>query len=155
MQEKDITTPIIDKCKELAKHWRMEIYEGCWVHLEEWEEKIFLVTEVNGEDIEVSGFHWISTRGFFSGEDFPIPSISDCLEKLRELGWTNVDITLDQNLKGQTRCLLYIDKVDHRGFVTDNKNKRHKKGHLLTSFLFPYKISTSCLLLSSLDSSRT
>ena len=30
MKREDITQPVIDKCKQIAKHWRMDIYEGTW-----------------------------------------------------------------------------------------------------------------------------
>ena len=76
MRKEEITQEIIEKAKELAEYWRMEIYEGCWVY-----DKLDNVL-----DLVFGGRKYWFDRGFLKTETFiPIPSISDCLEKLREL----------------------------------------------------------------------
>ena len=70
MKESDITQPVIDKCKQISEHWRMEIYVGCWI-----------ICSYLKMDVVVL-HHGVS---IYKGELIPIPSISDCLEKLREL----------------------------------------------------------------------
>jgi len=74
MKKSDITQPIIDKCKQLAEHWRMEIYVGCWIVTN------FGTKLIIKHPTEIPHFR---NRGDFT----PIPSIWDCLEKLRELGF--------------------------------------------------------------------
>ena len=88
MKQSDITPKIIELSKQIAEYWKMEIYEGCWVNISRDDtQKIVLATKVN-----CLGFYWRSPdmndfRFFACPEDFPIPSISDALEKLRELDW--------------------------------------------------------------------
>jgi len=104
MKKLDITTPIIDKCKKLSQFWRMEIYEGCWGILPD-DNKIFLITEkIKG--MSHNGFRAIyPTLPSFgkitlvASEYIPIPSISDCLERLRELGWRNYQFSIAENGK--------------------------------------------------------
>ncbi len=101
MKESDITQPVIDKCKQIAEYWRMEIYEGCWIVL--WNGQIKLIDCESKEDLDEDGY---------SDKDLtPIPSISDCLEKLDELGWVvwvgNAD---DSEVKSPWVCHIY--KID-------------------------------------------
>jgi hypothetical protein len=70
MKKSDITQPVIDKCKQIAEYWRMEIYEGCWY-----------------VDIDLVRLWQLKEIPSFPSEVFSIPSISDCLEKLREGRW--------------------------------------------------------------------
>jgi len=82
MKESDITTPVIDKCKQLAEHWRMEIYEGCWVSVEHMGSTLELI--IGSDKPRADGK---DNRDLFSGGNcIPIPTFSDCLDKLRELG---------------------------------------------------------------------
>ena len=72
MREKDITPEVIRLSKAIAELWRMKIYVGCWVIT--LREVVYLIKSE-------SEIEWIE-------EDhggIPIPSISDCLEKLKEL----------------------------------------------------------------------
>jgi len=91
MKQSDVSQPIIDKCKELAKYWRMKIYEGCWVMVrgdEDWE----ITHPVNDDGFTLILFdtHWSLVAGALYHDELPnayreyflIPSISDCLEKL-------------------------------------------------------------------------
>ena len=73
MREKDITKEVIRLSKEIAEHWRMEIYEGCWF--------------VSGLDGQPILYKDILYDPDYKKPDIPIPSISDCLEKIRELGY--------------------------------------------------------------------
>ena len=81
MKESDITQPVIEKCKEIAKHWRMEIYEGCWVLHGGLVKLVFLkrgqfIYIITGEEKLM----------VVDGDVTPIPSISDCLRKLDSVG---------------------------------------------------------------------
>ena len=91
MKESDITERIKELAREIAKYWRMEIYVGTWV----------CYVDVNGGriiDIAVSvvpdekdsdGVAFWVNNGYSNDEMdgyFGIPSIEDCLEKLRGLG---------------------------------------------------------------------
>ena len=69
MKKSDITPEIIEKSKEFAKYGEPELYVGCWI----WEER--------------TGLSLISDnpQNYLNPNNIPIPSISDCLEKLREL----------------------------------------------------------------------
>ena len=83
MKESDITPKVIELAKEIVKYWRMEIYEGCWItRAEASGHETTLITARKLDEIEHYGFGAYINVGFF-----PVPSISDCLEKLRELGW--------------------------------------------------------------------
>lgn len=81
MKESDITPKVIELAKEIVKYWRMEIYEGCWItRAEASGHETTLITARKLDEIEHYGFGAYINVGFF-----PVPSISDCLEKLREL----------------------------------------------------------------------
>jgi len=67
MKQSDITPEAIRLSKEIAKYWRMEIYEGCWF----WDAEVGYLFMVH----EVFDSTWVD-------DEYPIPSISDCLEKL-------------------------------------------------------------------------
>ena len=102
MKESDITQPVIEKCKEIAKHWRMEIYVGCWICLIQIKrgKKKFNPELVDGKifwiDKDTRQLYWGSFGEIHKKEYIPIPSISDCLEKLRELE-VEPDISIDAN----------------------------------------------------------
>lgn len=89
MKQSDITPEVIRLSKELAEHWRMEIYEGCWI------------ARGMGRDLSGEYYYkayqvtWLLHKGFQIIDTvhglqeapikyIPIPSISDCLKKLRE-----------------------------------------------------------------------
>ena len=67
MKESDITPEVIKLSKEITRFWMMVSYEGGWVYYPALK-KLMLYKTYQGR-VET----W-----------FPIPSISDCLEKLRE-----------------------------------------------------------------------
>jgi len=71
MKKQDITPKIINLAKRIAKYWRMEIYEGCWL-FDVQNQRLTLAQISSQADAKELGF-------------IPIPSISDCLKKLREL----------------------------------------------------------------------
>ena len=73
MKESQITPRVIKLSKEIAGHWRMEAYEGCWLFYVQ-NQQLTLAQISTQADVKELGF-------------IPIPSISDCLEKLRELKW--------------------------------------------------------------------
>ena len=68
MKQSDITPEIIALSRKIAEYWRMEIYKGCWYC-----------------DIDILCLWHENYEPDFPDEVFPIPSISDCLEKLRAL----------------------------------------------------------------------
>jgi len=78
MKEQDITPKVIELARKITKHWRMEIYEGCWVFLR-WPTP-FLVRDEH------------SVEWAIEQNAIPIPSISDCLEKLLELGYESMNL---------------------------------------------------------------
>ena len=95
MKQSDITERIIELSREIAKYWRMEIYEGCWIY-DEVEERLVLFGKdtqliLNGKLLTYSLLIKSDTTKELaqvtSGKFFPIPSISDALGKLRELDW--------------------------------------------------------------------
>lgn len=104
MKESDITQPVIDKCKQIAKLWGMEIYEGCWCILR-WQEPFLIVDELLAQ--------WADEQGAI-----PIPSISDCLEKLGERQKFMPDY---YNKKDFDRSLLNIFKYYIKGELTVEK----------------------------------
>jgi len=80
MKRENITPKIIELAREIAEYWRMEIYVGCWILDGGMIKLVFLkrgqfIYVIVGEE----------KRMTVSGNVIPIPSISDCLEKLREL----------------------------------------------------------------------
>ena len=85
MKKSDITLKIIELAKKIAELWRMEIYVGCWI-LDN-DGKPALLEKVYKDDKFMGGYG--SHIRYFSKSNpkiYPIPSISDCLEKLKELG---------------------------------------------------------------------
>ena len=87
MKEKDITPEVIKLSKEIAELYRMEIYKGCWVGWSS-DDGLDLVTT----ELGVAFLNKSEKRLWF-----PIPLISDCLEKLRELGWRNYQFSFAEN----------------------------------------------------------
>lgn len=108
MKKQDITPKVIKLAKKIANHWRMEIYEGCWFAVvsskkDDWEgidaktyEKPLIYLAMN---LNVGRYYGYADPfggcGNVFSEDphnyclpnewYPIPSILDCLEKLRGL----------------------------------------------------------------------
>ena len=120
MRKADITTPIIEKCEQLAKHWRMEIYEGCWVEVTIGRKTVCHTVGYIGEDAlyrvntGLALFHVAR-----ADELLPIPSISDCLEKLRELNWypemawiTEPRVRIDYLCSGKSSQVIQIKQGD-------------------------------------------
>ena len=88
MEESDITQPVIDKCKQITEYWRMEIYEGCWVisQRKEWKNVSDIEMKADITDDSIVLIDNVS-KVQIPSLTIPIPSISDCLEKLRELNY--------------------------------------------------------------------
>lgn len=151
MKESDITPEIIAKAKEIAEHWRMEIYEGCYFAVEsskkdDWEgidAKIFTPPEIYmTKNIGGGRYYGYASPengcGSVFSEDphdyclpdkwFPIPSISDCLEKLREFAEENIQIFIDASLI----WFVTINAFSKKSKVTESKNLHEA---LLTALL--------------------
>ena len=78
MKQSDITSEIIALSRKIAEYWRMEIYKGCWYC-----------------DIDILCLWHENYEPDFPDEVFPIPSISDCLEKLGQLGVGDIELIQD------------------------------------------------------------
>lgn len=106
MRESDITPEVIELAKEIAEIWRMEIYVGCWI-----------IHKDGGIP------HLVSTGvQFYENEhQISIPSISDCLEKLRELD-IEPDISIDANgntyLKYDDPLKMYLYDSCHEALLS-------------------------------------
>lgn len=129
MEEKDITQPVIDKCKQIALHWRMEIYEGCGVAVWNGSLKkitcVGIIAELDEKEKEI----WIRSNGknehhywnnLEGGWLISIPSISDCLTRLEELNF----IWYFQRNDDET-CELLIYPLAN--FITPKYRKNHFK----------------------------
>ena len=132
MKQSDITPGVIELSKELAEHWRMEIYRGCWIIckdtnrpylievVEEWENKDISYDLSEGDGITTEP---ISSFKEHIDEFFiPIPSISDCLDKLRELGF-KVRISEIRSDRPHV-CKLY--DLDGFSVATFTRNSTHE-----------------------------
>ena len=78
MKQSNISPKIIELSKKISKYFRMEIYEGCWVWDEYGDPQIKLLTQD-----EMAYLRTWSNEKYW----FPIPSISDVLKKLDDLGF--------------------------------------------------------------------
>ena len=88
MKESDITPKIIEKSKELAEYWRMELAYGSWVavHFSKLGLAPLLFDGEWSSGVPSDSLYHEKTMELFQKDKwFPIPSISDCLEKLMEL----------------------------------------------------------------------
>jgi len=88
VKESDITPKIIEKSKELAEYWRMELAYGSWVavHFSKLGLAPLLFDGEWSSGVPSDSLYHEKTMELFQKDKwFPIPSISDCLEKLREL----------------------------------------------------------------------
>lgn len=89
MKESDITPEVIKLSKEIAKLWKLEIYRGCWYHnsrdgkLHCWGGSF----SIPSEELEFNLQEMLPKDKPEPLRITPIPSISDCVEKLRKLGW--------------------------------------------------------------------
>ena len=82
MKEQNIIPRVEELAGEIAKYWRMPIYKGCWIKIGG---KIQLVSNCNNNYF-YTGCNYVKNQWTNrKGSGIPIPSISDCLEKLREL----------------------------------------------------------------------
>ena len=81
MKKSDITEEVIRLSKEIAGYWRMEIYEGCWIIA--FDELI----RFHPVHMRLDGIGLKFLNGACDRNWFPIPSISDCLAKLKEMGY--------------------------------------------------------------------
>ena len=114
MNQQQITDEVKRLAKEIAKYWRMEIYKGCWVKIGG---KIQLVSNCNNNYF-YTGCNYVKNQWTNrKGSGIPIPSISDCLEKLRELklryifhawGLDKILVSLIDDEKG---CVI-VDQVE-------------------------------------------
>ena len=93
MRKSDIIEKVIELSKKIAEHWRMEIYVGGWICLIQIKrgKQKFNPELVDGKifwiDKDTRQLYWGSFGEIHKKEYIPIPSISDCLDKLRELGY--------------------------------------------------------------------
>ena len=89
MKREQITPEIIELSKKIAEKWRMDIYFGGWA--------IVLFERLGEQPILYNGewscgapsdslYHEKTMKLYTQDKWFPIPSMGDCLEKLRELG---------------------------------------------------------------------
>lgn len=104
MREKDITPEIIKLSKEIAEIWRMEIYEGCWIVTEEHPKWARLVTGASDNKCRVLAVH------YYTDDCIPIPSISDCLEKVAEYAAENITIFIDASMIWFVTLDMYTKK---------------------------------------------
>ena len=84
MKQSNITPKIIELSKQIAEHWRMKFYIGCWI--EDDMKNLALIEKIE-RDISTAGYR--DSNRWFSVDNpdiTPIPSIEDCLERLREQG---------------------------------------------------------------------
>ena len=80
MKKQSITKEVIRLARKIAEYWRMEIYEGCWVlRRGEVPDNPVLV------DKEI--INLLNDVGYGDEDITIIPSISDCEQKLVELGY--------------------------------------------------------------------
>lgn len=111
MKEKDITKEVIKLSKEIADSWRVEIEKFGWFSLN-CDPSPFNLDNYTfwkeGECIYQSTHDLLDPNQvtiYTKREWFPIPSISDCLEKLRELGWRNYQFSFAEDGKIEMHIL--------------------------------------------------
>jgi len=124
MKEQEITPKVIELAKEIARHWRMEIYEGCWIV---WNDNVInLVTDEHTLKFllrtESRILHYV-----------PIPSISDCLEKLRELGYESMNL---QRRPFRSSWMINIWDKESHNLEVDTIKRWRNKGETLHEVLF-------------------
>jgi len=89
MNQKQITDEVKRLAKEIAKLWRMELYEGCWVQVaiesDAHQDRLLMF---NPEKMFIDGKMLRFSNGYYYDEWFPIPDIGDCERKLLRLGFT-------------------------------------------------------------------
>jgi len=103
MKESDIVPKVVELAKEVAKYWKMEIYEGCWVKMVD---GLLLVKEKQN----IKNLKQEKKRKESWHQWFPIPSISDCLEKLREYANENITIFIDTSMIWFVTLDMYTQK---------------------------------------------
>ena len=88
----------INLCKQVAEKYRKEVSKGDWWHRNEgnYPAEIVLVQGEGSADI----FNDINKHARLHPHGFPLWTISDCLEFLRERRWTNYQFSFDK--KGKT-----------------------------------------------------
>ncbi len=122
MEESQITPEVIKLSKQIVEHWRIEIYGGCWLTKDSKSalKTLALVTGTDKWRIYFYELNWGNTSNHKNKMDewFPIPSISDCLEKLRERSEFMPDY---YNKKHFDRSLLNIFKNYIKGEFTVEK----------------------------------
>jgi len=104
VKESDIMQPIIDKCREIAKYWRMELYEGCWIRVAN---KTRLVISIIGEYFFTNESYTLGNPQFKTKSGFPILSIYDCLEKIYNSSCPfGTFITLEKRFKDWSSAVI-------------------------------------------------
>lgn len=103
MKRENITPKIIELAKKIAEHWRMEYYPRCWTFFELPTDNKYLgwCMDKYREHAGVIQIYLEKTESFtWQKPDTVIfvPSISDCLEKLREFAEENIQIFIDMSL---------------------------------------------------------
>ena len=84
MNKKHITPEIIELSKKIAEYWRMEIYKGCWVINKKGVYGVVILSQGDAVAVHAEADYVRYEEWNLKKKVTPIPSISDCLEKLRE-----------------------------------------------------------------------
>jgi len=85
MKKQDITFEIVDLAEQIAKHWKMEIYRGCWIKIGG---EVQLITSTC-DDYFFTGCNCFKNRwANRKGSGVPIPSISDVYSLVNSKGYT-------------------------------------------------------------------
>ena len=89
MKQSDITPEIIALSKRIAEKWRMGVHKGSWWQrtAENYPDELILIPDEGSAEL----FNDISKHERLHHHGFPIPSISDCLEKLMEFNFNAYD----------------------------------------------------------------
>lgn len=122
MRKEDITPEVIGLAKEISSYWRMEIYEGCWYQYTSLnplndEEESCLLLNSDREPISPQKQLDAPTNDIFRGKYIPIPTIADCSDKLRELGYKYL---IEYDCDGHW-LRVYGGKEKYRSFEVDHQ----------------------------------
>lgn len=116
MNPSSISPKIIELSKEIAKCWKMEMYEGCWIY-DDKNDELFMTVGKYMIDKRIEYDNKFQKPNHITFGDpsskmrdcIPIPSISDALEKLRELGW---DIKIKHyQINSEWQVLVYLSNI--------------------------------------------
>lgn len=124
MKESDITDEVIRLSKEIAKYWRMNPDKGSFVRIvtDEGEDRTHLVECAAYDKKEINDCFWLENGTDIEINDrwviwFPIPSISDCLEKLRELVSGTHVVFVEYPKEGDCSVTFYCPDADMDEYI--------------------------------------